>query len=190
MNATVGTEPASKKPEDAKSRLPYAIAGDAKVVDKNSVTEPNIFRPKLGRVVLASGLFLWSVFLPIVYYSTYQILSWGEPGWVVVAIVIFEFLLGNVVWRVLVYSSLNYGVVLGEKGIIYYQRSTSRKKLIKRFFEWNDLHDPVIGVTQVILRANHFPMELSYDQARELFIDERCPLKARPSIEMARKLGV
>jgi hypothetical protein len=164
--------------------------GDARIIDKNEASEPNILRPDLGRIVLASGLFLWAVILPLIYYITYQLLMWGEPGWVVAAIDAFVFLLANVVWRLMVYSGVHCGIVLGENGITYYERSTSRKKLFKRFFRWSDLHDPVIGVTKVMLRAKRFPMYLSYDQAREIFTDERCPSEARPSIEQARKLGV
>lgn len=181
---------AQKESVNSRQRSPYDLMGDAKVVDKNAASEPNILRPDLARIVLISGLFLWSVVLPLTYYVIYQLLTWGEPGWVVAVIIVFEFLLANMAWRLMVYTSVNFGIVLGENGITYYERSTNHKKLIKRFFEWDELHNPVIGVTKVLIRAKRFPMYLSYDQARELFSHERCPVEARPSVEMARKIGV
>lgn len=171
-------------------RPPYELMGNPEIVDKRSVSEPNLMRPDLGRTALVSGIFVWGAMLPVIGFSIYELTSWGEPGWVVTGIWLFEFVLGHIVWRLIVVTNVSFGIVLGESGVTYYERSVNPKKVIKRFFRWEDLHDPAIDVTKVDLRAERFPMSLSYDQARELFSHERCPAKARPSVEMARKLGV
>ncbi len=149
-----------------------------------------MLKPDFSRTVVLSGVLVAIVFVPLAGFTVYQLSAWGNPAWVVWGTALFEFVLANVVWRVVVYSELNYGIVLNDEGIDYYARSTRRHKLIRRRLRWKGLHDPIAGITNVVVVADGYPMRLSYDQARIVLADGRCPIRGRDIPNIARRIGL
>lgn len=97
------------------------------------------------------------------------------------------------IWMLALAQS-NFGIILGDSGVVYLNRTTKYGVLSQRLTGWHELHDPVAtgrfwGMVS-IETSSPLPLWLSYSQARAVLSDPRCPLRGALPDELVSKLDL
>jgi hypothetical protein len=133
-----------------------------------------------------------SLFVGGILYWQYS--AGSLPLWQVELFGLFTALLvGGMSWLTLGLTS--YGVAVVEEGILLFDRSISRRIVIRWLMPWAAMGEVKTAPGKVWLHERPEVVGsrgtyLSFEQARAVLTDQRCPLRAKLPAEVAARIGV
>ncbi|MCI4321034.1 MAG: transmembrane protein 268 [Thermoplasmata archaeon] len=186
--------PSSAAPVDPRERIMATLAATKQVPVEEMRAIPGFLPTSLRRSVAIAG----AVFVPIMsLVSAYVVwLAVSRPGyfgpaWAVgLLLALAVFLTAGLVWLTGVGMS-TLGIAPGDEGVMVFDRPLHRKIALRRTLRWQSLKDPSLeNGRRVWLSADLIGTYLTFEQARAVLTDPRCPLRNRLPPDVSRALGL
>jgi hypothetical protein len=157
--------------------------------------------PKAG-LILPTSSERWRIYLvAIIWFGVpmavfaflgfYLLKGYGNPSWAPWVAAGLEALFAAGLIYVAVRASLNLGVSLDDRGVVYYCYAAIRPSwAIRRRILWQDLNMPLIGSGNIAFDTPIQAIQVTLTQARVVVSDTRYPLKLKLDGKTRLKLGM
>jgi hypothetical protein len=212
LRAWVSLDPVQFASVQAAAKVPLKTVGEARIqVEESPASQmqryadsvsrlpigeayrvPGFMRTPLGRPVGWACLY----FVPFVGALTAFVLwlnasspGYFGPSWVLWTLIAFMVLLAAlIVWFVGV-GLTTLGIAIDNEGVTVLDRAIRRGIALRRTLPWDSIRNPrLVTGKQVWIDGDAIGTSLTYDQARTVLLDQRCPLRERLPDELRRAI--
>lgn len=142
--------------------------------------------------------FLWAALL---FYAGFAIVlgwvDWANSSWPLMTLVTLNVVGLTIATYIALLANMPvaYSMTLKDVGVLIWYRNALMplwRGRDSRCFPWDELRNPEVKMGSVSVRSNdpYHWIVLSYEQARVLLTDGRCPLRGKVPNPVAKRLGI
>ncbi len=160
-------------------------------ISTSSIHDANLLRPKRTRAYLTAAVWIgipMTVFAVLGFYELSP--AYGNPEWVPGVAALLEAALAIFLIQVMAAAALNVGISLQGQGVVYYYTTVRPGIAIRRCIPWDNLHRVAARGGSVSVGTGRTPITLTYEQARVVLTDPRCPLRGQVPDAVRRRIGI